>query len=160
MKTLSARNIGLITSAVMITFSLLIYGFMKSFENSLQYIAYATYVAGIMWTLLRFKKQTNGKAGFKQFFAEGFKCFVLVSFMMVLFTLVFLLLHPELKEQMAVNLRAGYAGAADLTPVDIENRITAAKKFFVPGYLMGAVLSYLAIGALFTGLGAAFLSKK
>lgn len=160
MKTLSARNIGLITSAVMITFSMAIYGFMKSFENSLQYIAYATYVAGIMWTLLRFKKQTNGKAGFKQFFAEGFKCFVLVSFMMVLFTLVFLLLHPELKEQMAVNLRAGYAGAADLTPVDIENRVAAAKKNFLPAYLMGAVLSYLAIGALFTGLGAAFLRKK
>jgi Protein of unknown function (DUF4199) len=160
MKPLTARTIGLITSAAMIAFSVIIYTAKNSFENNLQYVTYAMYVAGILWTLIHFKQQNGNGAGFKQFFAEGFKCFALVSFLMVMFTLVFLLLHPELKEQMAVNLRAGYATAKDLTQVDIENRIAAAKKFFLPGYLMGAVLGYLAIGALVTAVGSVFLSRK
>jgi len=160
MKSISARNKGLITGAVMIMMSMGIYAAKHNFEGGLQYIVYATYVAGILWTLFIFKKETGGEAGFKQYFAEGFKCFVVVSLLMVLFTLVFILMHPELKEQMAVLMRADYANAPNLTPVDIENKIESAKKMFLPASLMGATLSYVAIGTLISAIGAGFLSVK
>jgi hypothetical protein len=79
---------------------------------------------------------------------------------MVVFTLAFILLHPELKEQMAALMKTDYAGIKDMTPLDIENRIAAAKKFFLPGYLMGAVLSYLSIGALISLIASGFLSAQ
>jgi len=160
MKLISARNKGLITGAVMVLTSLAIYFAKHDFDNGLQYIVYTTYVAGILWTLFTFKKEKGNEAGFKQYFAEGFKCFIVVTLMMVLFTLVFILMHPELKEQMAILMRAEYANAKDMTPVDIENKINAAKKFFLPGFLMGATLSYLVIGALISVIGAGFLSVK
>jgi hypothetical protein len=160
MKNISARNKGLITGAVMIAMSVGIYSAKNGFDNGLQYIVYTTYVAGILWTLFTFKKETRGEAGFKQYFAEGFKCFIVVTLLMVLFTLAFILMHPELKEQMATMMRADYANAKNLTPVDVENKIDAAKKFFLPGFLMGAMLSYLAIGALISAIGAGFLSVK
>ena len=144
----------------MISISLLIYAAKHDFDNGLQYIVYGTDVAGILWTLFTFKKEKGNEAGFKLYFAEGFKCFIVVSLLMVLFTLVFILEHPELKEQMAVSMRADYANEKNLTPVDIENKIDAAKKFFLPGFLMGAVLSYVAIGALISVVGAGFLSVK
>jgi len=158
MKNISARNKGLITGAIMIVISICIFWAKKSFENGLQYIVYTTYVAGILWTIFTFKIETGNKAGFKEYFAEGFKCFVVVALLMVLFTLIFILLHPELKEQMAAFMKADYATAKDMTPLDIENKIAAAKKFFLPGYLMGAVLSYLSIGALITLITAGLLS--
>src|SRR5882762_7613711 len=156
MKNISARNKGLITGAIMIVISICIFWAKKSFENGLQYIVYATYVAGILWTIFTFKIETGNKASFKEYFAEGFKCFVVVALLMVLFTLVFILLHPELKEQMAAYMKANYATAKDMTPLDIENKIAAAKKFFLPGYLMGAILSYLSIGALITLIASGF----
>ena len=144
----------------MILTSLGIYAAKQNFDNGLQYIVYTTYVAGILWTLFTFKKEKGNNATFKQYFAEGFKCFIVVTLLMVLFTLVFILMHPELKEQMVTLMRADYANAKDLTPVDIENKIDAAKKFFLPGFLMGAMLSYLAIGAMISAVGAGFLSVK
>ncbi|MEI9959394.1 MAG: DUF4199 family protein [Ferruginibacter sp.] len=132
----------------------------KSFENGLQYIVYTTYVAGILWTLFIFKKETDNTATFKQYFAEGFKCFIVVTLLMVLFTLVFILLHPELKEQMATLMKAAYSTRKDMTPLDIENSIASAKKFFLPGYLMGAVISYLSIGALISVIGGGFLNAQ
>jgi NADH:ubiquinone oxidoreductase subunit 6 (subunit J) len=160
MKNISARNKGLVTGTIMIVISICIFLIKKSFENGLQYIVYTTYVAGILWTIFTFKKETDNTATFKQYFAEGFKCFIVVTLMMVLFTLIFILLHPELKEQMAELLKAEYSKMKDITPLDIENRIAAAKKFFLPGYIMGAVLSYLVIGALITVVAAGFLSSN
>ena len=160
MKRISARNKGLITGAVMIAMSMGIYVANRNFDGGLQYIVYATYVAGILWTLFIFKKESGGEASFKQYFAEGFKCFIVVALLMVLFTLVFILMHPELKEQMATLMRADYASAKNMTPVDVENKIESAKKMFMPANLMGAILSYLGIGALISVIGAGFLSVK
>ncbi len=160
MKNITAKNKGLLTGALMILISIAIYMAKKSFDNGLQYITYTVYVAGVLWTLLTFKKEAGEGAGFKTFFAEGFKYFVVVTFLMVLFTLVFILLHPELKDQMAELMRADYAKAKDMMPSDVENRIAAAKKFFLPGYLMGAVLGYLFIGALSTAIISAIVSIK
>jgi hypothetical protein len=160
MNNISARTQGLITGALMIIISVCIYLTQKSFENGLQYIVYCTYVAGILWTLFTFKKRSEAAQGFKAYFAEGFKCFIVVTLLMVLFTLVFILMHPELKEEMAAMIRTEMAGKKDITPTDIENSVASAKKFFLPGYLMGAVLSYLAIGALVTAAASGFLSMK
>jgi len=160
MTNISARNKGLITGAVMIIISICIYLFKKNFDNGLQYIVYTTYVAGILWTLFTFKKQTGNTATFKQYFSEGFKCFIVVTLMMVLFTLVFILMHPELKDEMAAFMRTDYEKSKDMTAADIENKIETAKKMFLPGYLMGAVFSYLVIGTLITVIGAGFLSSK
>jgi len=160
MTNISARNKGLITGAVMIIISVCIYLFKKNFDNGLQYIVYTTYVAGILWTLFTFKKQTGNTATFKQYFSEGFKCFIVVTLLMVLFTLVFILMHPELKDEMAAFMRTDYEKSKDMTAADIENKIETAKKMFLPGYLMGAVFSYLVIGTLISVIGAGFLSSK
>jgi len=160
MQNISARNKGLITGAAMILFSVAIYILKKDFENSLQYITYAMYVAGVLWTLLSFKKETGGTAGFKQYFAEGFKCFIVVTLLMVLFTLVFILLHPEMKEQMAAMMRKDLVKLKDITPLDIENKIATAKKAFVPSLLIGAVFGYLLIGALITAITSAILNAQ
>ncbi|MFN8252708.1 MAG: DUF4199 domain-containing protein [Ferruginibacter sp.] len=159
MKQITARNIGIITGAAMIAFSMLIYKLKGSFDNNLPYITYAMYVGGILWALLNLKRLNDGAAGFKQLFAEGFKCFVLVTFLMVVFTLVFILMHPELKEQMAAGMRVELAKNKDFTPVDVEKSIATAKKLFLPGYIMAVVFSYLAIGAVVSAIGAAFLKQ-
>jgi Protein of unknown function (DUF4199) len=159
MKNITAKIKGLITGAIMIIISICIFVAKGSFENGLQYITYTTYVAGILWAIFDLKKQTANAATFKQYFSEGFKCFIIVTLMMVLFTAIFIYLHPELKEQMATLMKIEYAKAPDLTPLDIENRIAAAKKFFLPGYVMGAVLGYLFIGALISVVAAGFLSS-
>lgn len=160
MKNISARNKGVITGAVMVIISIGIYIVKKGFDNALQYITYSTYVAGILWTIITLKKETGNTATFKQYFAEGFKCFIVVTLIMVLFTLGFLLLHPEMKEEMVAMMRTELVKLKDITPLDIENKIESAKKAFVPSLLIGAVFGYLVIGALISVIAAGFLSSQ
>jgi uncharacterized membrane protein (DUF485 family) len=160
MKYILPRNKGLITGAVMIAVSILIYFAKGNFDGTLQYVVYSIYLAGIVWTLIDFKKNATTLPTFKEFFSQGFKCFIVVTLLMVVFTLIFILLHPELKEQMAANMQAEMSKSKDLVQSDIDARIVTAKKIFLPAFLMGAVFGYLIIGALVTVIGAGFLSQK
>lgn len=159
MKNLSATYKGAITAVIMIIVSFAIYAAKGSFENKWQYITYAVYIAGILWALFPVKKLQPG-AKFKDFFQQGFKCFIVVTLLMVLFTFVFVKMHPELVIQMEALMRADYAKDKNLMPVDIENRIGNAKKMYLPAMLMGVVFGYLLIGALITAVGSGFLSQK
>lgn len=159
MRNISATTKGVITGALMVAFSFAIYAWKKNFENPLQYIVYATYIAGIIWALLDYRRK-NGAAGFKGYFSEGFKCFIVVTLMMVLFTWTFISMHPEFKEQMAGYMRTDLEKNKDLVPVDIDAKIAAAKKMFLPVYLMMNAFIYLVIGALIAAIGGGFLSQK
>ncbi len=143
----------------MIAFSFIIYATQHSFENKLQYITYAIYIAGIVWTLFEYKKQ-NSIATFKNYFSEGFKCFIVVTLLMVLFTFVFIQMHPEMKTQMEAIMKADMLNDKNLMPSDIENRIANAKKMYLPAMLMGVVFGYLLIGALITLIASGFFSQK
>jgi hypothetical protein len=160
MKKLNATKKGLITGVVMILISIVIFLVKGNFQNSLQYITYSVYVAGIVWTLLDFSALENHSHKFGEYFSQGFKCFVVVTLLMVIFTAVFLLLQPQLKDEMAVISKADLVKKGNYTMPEIEDRIKMAKKSFVPSLIMGAVFGYLVIGALVTVIAAGFLSQK
>lgn len=80
---------GIITGICMIAISMCIYFFKGNFQNPMQYLTYAVYVAGIIWTLKSFSYHTKGNKTFKNLFSEGFKCFIVVTLLMVAFTWVF-----------------------------------------------------------------------
>lgn len=160
MKNLNATTKGLLTGATMILVSIGIYFYRGSFENNLQYITYALYIAGITWTLLDFRKSGAQPLTFKNLFSQGFRCFVVVTFMMVLFTWLFLLFNPGLKEEMAVQYRGDLQSKGNYTAVEIDEMVGKAKEYFVTMLVSMAVFGYLAIGALVTVIGSGFLSQK
>ena len=150
MKNISARNKGLITGAIMILTSLGIYLAKKDFDNSLQYIVYATYIVGILWTLVTFKKKAGDTATFKNYFSEGFKCFIVVTLLMVIFTFVFNKMHPEFKEQMGVAYKDELLKKGNTTPAEIASNVEKMKEFYLTMLISGAIFGYLLIGSVIT----------
>lgn len=151
---------GLITGLLMIAVSLGIFYVKGNFENGLQYIAYFLYVAGIIWALISFKKSSAENKTFKSYFSEGFKCFIVVTLLMVVFTFVFLKFNPSLKEEMAVNYKAELIKSNNYTAAEIDKMVIKAKDFFVTMLVSMAVFGYLIIGALVSVIAAAFFSQK
>ncbi len=160
MKNLNATSKGLLTGVIMILVSIGIYFYRGNFENKLQYITYAVYIAGIIWTLLDFRKSGPQPITFKHLFSQGFRCFVVVTFMMVVFTWVFLWLNPGLKEEMAVQYRSDLQLKANYTATEIDDMVGKAKEYFVTMLVSMAIFGYLAIGALVTVIASGFLSQK
>ena len=160
MKTLSATYKGLITGTLMILISIGIYFYRGSFENKLQYITYFVYIAGIIWTLMGYKKSDATAKTFKSYFGQGFRCFIVITLMMVLFTWVFLMLNPGLKEEMAQNYRADLLKAGNYTAPEIDTMVVKAKQYFTTMLTSMAIFGYLVIGSLVTLIAAGFLSQQ
>jgi len=160
MKNLSATYKGLITGIVMVLISIGIYFYRGSFENKLQYITYFTYIAGIIWALIGYKRSAAETKTFKNYFAQGFRCFIVVTLIMVVFTWVFLKMNPALKDEMATQYRADLVKQGNYTPAEIEGMVIKAKEYFITMLTSMAIFGYLLIGALVTLIGSAFLSQK
>lgn len=160
MKNISATIKGLITGLLMVAVSIGIYLFKGDFDNSLQYITYAVYVAGIIWTLWDYKKRESPGITFKNYFTEGFKCFVTVTFLMVLFTFIFSKIDPTMKELMAVNYRADLMSKGNYTPAEIDSMVQKAKDYFNIMLTSMAIFGYLVIGAMVTVITSLFLIKQ
>ena len=160
MKNFTATQKGLITGFSMIATSFIIYFKKAGFDNGLQYITYSLYLAGIVWALVDFSRQAGVETKFGSYFSTGFKCFIVVTLLMVVFTVAFLIMHPEMKEQMGVSVREELTKQGNKTPKEIEESIAMAKKFFMPALIMAAVFSYLVIGALVTAVASAVLMQR
>lgn len=160
MKPDTATKKGLLTGIVMVLISICIYLLKGNFQNSLQYITYTVYIAGIIWTLLTYSKQPGIEHKFGQYFSQGFKCFIVVTLLMVVFTAIFLISQPQLKDEMATIYRAELIKAGNYTTAEIEDKIGMAKKSFLPSLIMATVFGYLVIGAMVTVIAAGFISSK
>jgi hypothetical protein len=157
---ISATRKGLITGSLMIIVSLLIYQFFKNFDSALQYIVYLLYISGILWTILEYKRSDECEGKFGQLFSQGFKCFVVITLMMVLFTFFFMTMHPELKEQMALAYRSELIKQGNYTPNEIESMIAKSKNNFITMLVSMAIFGYLIIGTTITVITSAILMKK
>ena len=160
MKSLNATKRGLITGIVMILVSVIIYYTQGNFDNKLQYITYSIYVAGIVWTLIEFSRLKDHPNKFGAYFSQGFKCFIVVTLLMVIFTVAFLLMQPQLKDEMVVIYKADLLKTGNYTMPEIEEKIGIAKKSFLPSLIMGAIFGYLIIGAMITAITSGFLIQK
>lgn len=160
MNKLSATMKGLITGLLMVISTLLIYKIKGGFDNNFQYITYAIYIGGIVWTLHAFRNATPDYKKFGSYFSNGFKCFVVVTLIMVIFTYVFLQYHPELKEEMAQAIRTDATTKGDKTPDEIEKQVSMARNNFNTMMTSTAIFGYLIIGALITAIASAFMLQK
>lgn len=160
MKPDTATKKGLLTGIVMILVSIVIFYMKENFENKLQYITYSVYVAGLIWALVDYSKRPDTEHKFGKYFSQGFKCFIVVTLLMVIFTAVFLFSHPLLRDEMGSVYRTDLLKTGNYTMPEIDEKIMMAKKSFFPAMLMAAIFGYLAIGAMVTAIASGFLIQK
>jgi Protein of unknown function (DUF4199) len=157
---LSATIKGLITGLAMVALSL-VFVLLKQQPTGLpQYLIYIIYTLGIVWTLLIFHKNNTEALTFKPYFSEGFKCFIVVTLLMVIYTFVFFKIDHTYQDAMASQLRQDLVKTGNATPVEIDKQVSTMKANFALLYTGGAVFFYLFIGALVTAVTGAFLTSK
>lgn len=159
MNKLSPTIKGVITSAVMIgLIAFISFGLNASQRsNNYTYLIYAIYAAGILWTLFSFKKTGEHNYQFKTFFNQGFKCFIVVTLFMVIYSYIVMKLNVDAE---SVILRNNLAAEKGKTPAEIEDIVKSFKKNSPTLGAGFAMFQYLLIGALVTGIASGFLSRR
>ena len=158
MNTISAKNKGLITGALIVLLSAITYYIKRSFDNYILLVAYLVYASGIVWTLVSFHNQKEQNHTFKDYFQQGFKCFIVVTLIMVCATWLFMKFNVRLQDEIIEFQRHQLKLDNNYSEPDIEEKLKQYRKILLPGYTIGAILSYLGIGTLITCLLSVFLN--
>jgi len=154
---------GLLTTAAILGLTLFIYYTNRPSDSGLNYLVFLFYIAGIIWTLLDYKRFVNNSPKFGELFGQGFRCFIVVTAIMVSFTGIFTATHPEFAERDAKTYKEYLdKEIKDKTPGEKEEMVASFKKHYTTGLIYTAVFGYLIIGSIITaaGSGALLLRKK
>lgn len=161
MRKLKAQYIGLITGGLMIAASLFsFYVLHLPTKSKFQYVVYSIFSAGIIWSLLLHYKSDAADKKLKDYFSEGFKTFIVVVLLMVIYTFIFIKMNPQIIGSFIEENNKALAAEGNRTPAEILDNAAKIKSLFLLTMVMGATIIYLVIGALVSVVGAGFLSQK
>ena len=160
LKTISATQKGLITGGLMIAFTLLSFYTQQSYNSPIQFSIYAIYIGGIIWTLFSFSRSSSEHHKFSRYFLEGFKCFIAVTLLMVIFTFIFNKMHPEFKDQLAVSYKADLIKQGNSTPAEIESSVLKMKDYYLTILISRTIFAYLFLGGVITAAVALVFTKR
>ncbi len=160
MKNISAKYIGLITGALMVLVSLMMfYQFHLPDTGTVKYICFSIYSVGIIFSLLDYKNN-NEQKDFKEYFSEGFKTFVVVCLIMAIFTWIFYKMNPQIFDKIIEEINKINAQDTNKTPQEVFENGEKIRSIQIPMNVAMNTIMYMVIGALVTLIGAGFLSQK
>jgi hypothetical protein len=153
---------GVITALVMIGIALGIYYADLPADSAIQYLIYAVYAVGILWTLTAYRRSAAFSGKFGDLFSQGFRCFIVVMIIMVAFTFVFSKLHPEFAEESAKAYKEALLKekVKDKTPSEMDDEVSRYKNRYTTVLVYGAIFGYLIIGAGVTAAASAVLMRR
>jgi hypothetical protein len=152
---------GIITGIAMIGFFLFFYSIHLPADSPYQYILDILYAGGITWTLLSYYRSTVYNPSFRAIFGQGFRCFIVVTFIMVLFTAVFYWSHPEIAKESATNYREwSIQNEKDMTPAERDKAVATYEARFNTNTISFSIFGYLVRGVIFTVAGTALLIMR
>lgn len=139
---------------------LFFYGLHKPVIGTAEYVVYAVYIAGILWSLFDFKKTATADAKFKDYFSTGFKTFIVAVLIMAVFTFIFYKFNLQLRDGPIAENSKLLLQEGNKTTAEIATNAEQLRKIFMPMMVGITTFKYLAIGALIAAVGAGFLSQK
>lgn len=151
---------GITTGVLMAAFTLILYYTKLPGNSPLQFLAYAIYAGGILWTIIAYSGSSAFTGKFAELFGQGFRCFIIVTLIMVAFSAAFSLVHPEFAEEAATYAKEQLAKEHNKTPGEIEEVVANIKKQYILSVVSVTIFRYLIVGALFTAAGAGLLITR
>lgn len=151
---------GLITAAIMIAIALITYYSGMPASSPFQFLVYAVYAIGVVWTIVAYSKTSLFTGKFGDTFNQGFRCFIVVILMMVLFTAVFSATHPEFAEESSKYYREELLKDKSKLPPDVDAAVAKFKKNYTLTLVYGSIIGYLFIGAVVTAVTSLLITRR
>lgn len=151
---------GVITASGMIAIALITYYSGMPADSYFQYLVYAIYALGIVWTIITFRNSGNYTGKFWDNFNQGFRCFIVVTLIMVIFTAVFSKMHPAFAEESAKLYKEEMLKSNSKTPDEIEIAVKRYKNGYTTMLVYSAIFGYLIIGSIITAITAVLSIRR
>ena len=158
-KPISHLIAGLIIGAIMIIFSLVVEFAGLQQVKGIPLIGYGIIMASLILFISIYGKAMNNQVTFGNLFSYGFKTTAVLMLTMILFTIIFFLLFPDIKEKLFESARQKME--EKIMPEDeIMDKLSIGKKMFWPLTIGSIALVYAVVGAIASLIGAAITKKN
>ena len=157
---ISATYKGLIAGLTMIAVSLILfYGLHLPLKGNSSYAVMGIFELGVLWPLISLKINSPEGKSFKDYFSEGFKSFIVMTLLIVLYTVVIYKLNPQILETILKENAVAAAGVGNRTPAEIEENTRKLKDIFMPMTMATTTVLYLLMGSVISLIGSFVLSQ-
>lgn len=159
-KPTSALTKGLVISLLLVVFSLII-NFTGSEDNSvLQYVGFAIFLIGIIWSIASYGKQIDHNATFGKYFMHGFAITAIITCLMIIFMAIFMSIDPSIKQKALEKASEAMDKNPALSDEQKQQALEISKKFFLVGILASTLVLYLLFGVIASLVTAAIVKKN
>ena len=158
-KVTSTVTKGFVIGLVMIAITLGMTFSGIAMNSPLKWLSYIIFIVGVIIAINQYGKQINYNSTFGNYFAHGFKIAALVTVIMIIYSVIFITVFHEFKEQALDEARKQMRSRKDLSEENMEKAIDMTKRFFMVGMIGGILLFYLITGAIASLIGAAITKK-
>lgn len=159
-KPISHLIAGLIIGAIIIIFSMTIRFLGLEEVRGIQWINILIIIAGLILFINLYGKAMNNQVTFGNLFGYGFKSTAVFILVIILFTVIFLLMFPDIKEKGFETARNRMSEKGDLTGDEIDRRMELVRRMFWVFTIGGLLLVNAVVGAIGSLIGAAITKKK
>lgn len=156
----STTTKGLVIALILIIITLATYFAKMEPNGALQWIGYAIFIGGIIWSVYSYGKQVNYNSTFGNYFVHGFKVAAMVTAVMIIYFIIFIVLFPDFKETALDKARDDMRKKNNLNEEQMKQALEIARKFFMVFLIGGTLLFYLIFGALAALIGAGITKKQ
>jgi hypothetical protein len=150
---------GLLIALLLIVISVVSYATNQSDASWNKWASNIILLGGIIVSCIIYANQNNGNVTFGNVFANGFKTGAVVTCLMIVFTVLFITLKPEIKELAMEKAREGMAQKQNVSEADAEKGMEIMSKFFYP-IMIGAILLMDLVMSVIGALIGAAVAKK
>jgi Protein of unknown function (DUF4199) len=159
-KTTSGVTIGIMIALVLTVLSLVIYFTKLYTETWGQYLGLCIFAGAIIWAVVNHGKERNHEATFGNLFGFGFKVAVVVTCLMILYTVLAGYLFPDVKRTIIDTAREKALSQPNVDKDQLEKGMAVFEKSYTLFIILGLIFWYLIIGAVSSLIAAGVTKKK
>jgi Protein of unknown function (DUF4199) len=150
---------GLIISAIVILFSTLFYILHINTQKWTQWVGVLIMFVGVILSCIQFAKANDGNVTFGNVFGNGFKTTAIVALVTIAFSVLFVLIFPDIKQQALEQVRLDMEKQGQADDV-IDKAVAMTDKMFIVFMLAGGIFGTLFFGVIASLIGAAVAKKN
>ena len=159
-KPISHIVAGLLIAGVLIIFSIILYFTGTQQGGIYNVIPFILIIGGLIIFINKYGNNNNNQVSFGNLFSYGFKSTAVLTLVIIFFTVIFILLFPDIKEKLFESTRQQMEKNGNLTPEQIDKSLETWQNMFWIITIGGTMLTYAIVGAIGSAIGAAITKKR
>ena len=159
MHKLSSTQIGVVSGTLLVLISAILYFFLNyDYRGYSQFGIYFIFSIAIFVAIYNHAAKTR-TSSVTNLFSEGFKAFVVMTLLMVVFSYIYFKMNPQILEEAIIENNQLIAKEQDHTPAEIEVNTRRIREIFMPMTISITILKFLLMGTIFSIIFSMLLRK-